>query len=156
MANLFKIDNADAVGVHLQRYLETDGAVGHHADFSGVAGPADATCLLLKTKGRRTGDWKIAPLIYGADGGNFVIIASLAGAPNHPAWYLNLEADPKVRFQVGSKKYEGRARVAQGAERARLWAMMATLYSPYDDYQARTSRVIPVIVLEPTAEVSEI
>lgn len=141
---------------HLQLYLSTDGAEGHLVDFSRAGGPAQTPCLILKTTGRKSGQPKLLPLIYGQDGKGFVIVASKGGAPKHPAWYLNLVATPQVEFQVADKKYRGVARTAQGAERERLFAMMAEIFPPYLAYKARTTREIPVVVLEPTAEIERL
>ena len=79
----------------------------------------------------------------------FVVVASKGGAPNHPAWFLNLRDRPDIRFQVEDKKYRGFARITSGAERERLFRMMTKLYPPYNDYQAKTAREIPVVTLEP-------
>jgi deazaflavin-dependent oxidoreductase (nitroreductase family) len=141
---------------HRDLYLRTNGAEGHLADFSAAGGSSDTPCLILKTTGRKSGEAKMLPLIYGKDGGNFVIVASKGGAPKHPAWYLNLAANPEVEFQVADKKYRGAAKPAQGAERERLFAMMADVYPPYIAYKARTEREIPVVVLEPQAEIERL
>jgi deazaflavin-dependent oxidoreductase (nitroreductase family) len=141
---------------HLERYLRTDGSEGHLMDFSRAGGPAQTPCLILKTVGRKSGGARMLPLIYGEDGGRFVIVASKGGAAKHPAWFLNLEATPEVEFQVVDKKYRGVARAVQGGERERLFAMMAEIFPPYLAYQARTKREIPVIVLEPKAEVQRL
>jgi deazaflavin-dependent oxidoreductase (nitroreductase family) len=93
---------------------------------------------------------RAAPLIYGEAGGSYVVIASKAGMPTHPLWYLNLEANPGCKLMVGPKAVSARARVAEGAERERLWQQMAKLYPPYDQYQERAGgRTIPVVVLDP-------
>ena len=110
--------------------------------------------LLLQTTGRKSKEAKIAPLIYGKDGNRFVIVASKGGSPDHPAWFLNLRDQPEVRFQVADMKYRGSARITSGAERERLFRMMAKLYPPYDDYQAKTAREIPVVTLEPREEIA--
>ena len=141
---------------HLESYLRTDGAEGHLVDFSRAGGSAQTPCLILKTVGRKTREPKLLPLIYGKDGERFVIVASKGGAPKHPAWYLNLEATPEVGFQVGDKKYRGVARAAQGAERERLFTMMAGVFPPYLAYKARTEREIPVVVLEPKAAIDRL
>jgi deazaflavin-dependent oxidoreductase (nitroreductase family) len=141
---------------HRDLYLKTNGAEGHLADFTVAGGSSETPCLILKTTGRRSGEAKMLPLIYGKDGDKFVIVASKGGAPKHPAWFLNLEAKPDVEFQVGPKKYRGKARPQQGAERARLFKMMAGVYPPYDAYQARTDREIPVVVLEPQGEIERL
>jgi deazaflavin-dependent oxidoreductase (nitroreductase family) len=141
---------------HIDLYLKTDGAEGHLVDFTPAGGPLETPCLILRTKGRKSGEPKLAPLIYGADAGGYVIVASKGGAPSHPAWFLNLEADPKVGFQVVDQKFEGVARITQGAERERLFAMMAKVYAPYIAYQEKTSRQIPVVVLEPQGRIDRL
>jgi deazaflavin-dependent oxidoreductase (nitroreductase family) len=142
---------------HLAAYLKSDGAEGRLVDFTIAGGPAETPCLILKTIGRRSGEAKLVPLIYGEDAGRYVIIASKGGAPDHPAWYLNLEAKPEVEFQVVDKKYRGVAStVRDDAERKRLYAMMAAIYPPYIDYQAKTGREIPVVVLEPRTRIDRL
>lgn len=141
---------------HRELYLRTDGAEGHIVDFSRAGGPAQTPCLILKTIGRKSGKSKLLPLIYGEDGGRFIIVASKGGAPKHPAWYLNLVANPEVEFQVGDRKCRGIARAAEGAERERLFAMMAKIFPPYLAYKARTEREIPVVLLEPKADIDHL
>ena len=136
------------IAEHLKQYLE-DPDKGHYWDASWAGGKGPTPCLLLTTTGRRSGEPRVIPLIYGRTGDSYVIIASRGGAPSHPSWYLNIEADPHVKLQVASRHLEAVARVATGEERARLWEMMAALYPPYDDYQAKTDRQIPVVVLDP-------
>jgi deazaflavin-dependent oxidoreductase (nitroreductase family) len=140
---------------HVELYLKTDGAEGQVVDF-GLPGVASVDCLLLQTTGRKSHAPQTTPLIYGKDGTGFVIVASKGGAPLHPAWFLNLRDTAEVRFQAGSKKYRGTARITTGAERARLLAMMTGLYPPYRDYQAKTTREIPVVVLEPKEEIARL
>lgn len=140
---------------HIELYLKTDGAEGHEVDF-GRPGEPLVHCLLLQTTGRKSHAAKTTPLIYGKDGNAFVIVASRGGAPTHPAWFLNLRDQPEVRFQVGNKKYRGTARIAAGAERTRLYQMMTGLFPPYRDYQAKTTREIPVVVLEPKEELARL
>lgn len=119
---------------------------------SGVAGgPGPLPTLLLTTVGRNSGAQRLLPLIYKKVAGNYVIIASKGGAPKHPAWYLNLVGNPNCDVQVGPEKMTAIARTAQGEERSDLWAQLAEVYPPYNDYQvAAGNREIPVIVLEPT------
>ena len=140
---------------HVDLYLKTNGREGHLVDFQ-LPGVPETPTLLLQTTGRKSGDTKIAPLIYGKDGNRFIIVASHGGAPKHPAWFLNLSDDSNVRFQVADKKYSGVARVVSGAERERLYRMMAKIYPPYTDYQAKTAREIPVVALEPQGEVERL
>ena len=136
---------------HLQRYLDTDGADGHLWDSAPVGGPGPIPTLLLTTTGRRSGKPIVMPLIYGEAGGNYVVVASKGGAPKHPGWYLNLAAHPDVDVQILARRFRATARTASGAERAELWKQMAAIYPPYNDYQAKTDREIPVVVLEPAA-----
>lgn len=140
---------------HVEVYLASDGAEGHVIDF-GRPGVPKVECLLLQTTGRKSKAPQTTPLIYGRDGNRFVIVASKGGAPDHPAWFLNLRETPELRFQVANKKYRGRARITSGVERERLFRMMAGLYPPYDDYQAKTAREIPVVVLEPDEEIAHL
>jgi deazaflavin-dependent oxidoreductase (nitroreductase family) len=118
-------------------------------DFSANGGKPNTPNLLLTTVGRRSGQPVTLPLIYGRDGDRYVVVASKAGAPDHPAWYLNLTARDQVEVQVGDRRLRAVARTAHGEERQRLWARMADIYPPYDDYQKQTRRQIPVVVLEP-------
>jgi len=136
------------IGEHLRRYEESNGADGHMWDSSAVGGPGLLPTLLLTTTGRRTGQPITMPLIYGVANGVHVIVASKGGAPQHPGWYLNLVAQPAVEVQVGAEKFRAKARTATGQERATLWKQMAVIYPPYDAYQAKTDREIPVVVLE--------
>ena len=141
---------------HTKAYLASDGAEGQLVDFTPGGGFDDTPCLILKTTGRKSGEAKLLPLIYGEDGGRFVIVASKGGAPKHPAWFLNLEANPEVEFQVGAKKYRGEARSVEGPDHDRLYKMMEGVYPPYTAYQAATQRKIPVVVLEPKGEVGRL
>lgn len=134
---------------HIALY-RADPEKAHYWDFSAAGVNALLPTLLLETKGRRSGTLIPAPLIYGKTDDGFVVIASRGGTPTHPDWYLNLVADPICEVQVGRDHHRARARVAEGDERARLWADMAKLYPPYDEYQQRAGgRVIPVVVLVP-------
>ncbi len=126
---------------HVEAYRATAGEIGYIWN--------NATTLLLTTKGRKSGEQKTVPLIFVADGDNYVMIASLGGAPRHPAWYLNLAAEPRVTLQVKDKVFDAIATTAQSPERERLWAKAVDAWPQYDDYQAKTSRQIPVVVLEP-------
>ena len=125
---------------HARRYVESGGKDGHI--WEGV------TTLLLTTTGRRSGQARTTPLIYGRDGDRYVVVASRGGAPQHPAWYENLAARPEVTVQVIADRFKARARTASAAERPALWKTMAAIWPPYDEYQAKTSRTIPVVILE--------
>jgi deazaflavin-dependent oxidoreductase (nitroreductase family) len=133
---------------HIRRYLESDGADGHLWDSSERGGPGPVPTLLLTTTGRKSGKPQLLPLIYGKTPAGYTIVASKGGAPEHPAWYLNLVAQPEVGVQVAADRFRARARTATGAERAALWKQMAGIFPPYDDYQRRTPREIPIVVLE--------
>lgn len=140
----------DWIREHISLYLR-DPEAGHYWDASLGGGQGMLTTLLLTTRGRKSGKQLTLPLIYRPTGdGGYCVIASKGGAPAHPAWYLNLEAQPQVSLQVATDKFEGVARVAEGEERDRLWQIMVDYYAPYTDYQAATQRQIPVVVLDPT------
>lgn len=136
------------IGDHLRRYLESDGADGHMWDSAPVGGPGPIPTLLLTTTGRRSGQPMIMPLIYGKIDSGYVVVASKGGAPQHPGWYLNLVAHPEVEVQVMAERFHAKARTATGEEREALWKKMAVIYPPYNAYQAKTDREIPVVVLE--------
>ena len=112
----------DWIKNHLARYIATDGEDGYL--------------------------WDALPLIFGASGPDYVVVASKGGAPEHPAWYLNLEANPTVKVQVKADKFTARAHTANAQERAALWSRMVEIYGPYTDYQQKTDRQIPVVVLK--------
>ena len=126
---------------HVKRYIETDGAEGH--EWRG------AHTLILTTTGRRSGEPRSTPLIYGRSGEDYVVVASKGGAPEHPAWYLNLSEHPEVTAQVLGDRFRARARTATQQERPELWTLMTDNWPAYDEYQRKTGREIPVVVLEP-------
>ncbi|GAA3447121.1 nitroreductase family deazaflavin-dependent oxidoreductase [Planomonospora venezuelensis] len=128
------------VARHIRSYVESDGARGHL--YQGVP------TLLLTTRGRKTGKLRRTALIYGGDGGRHLLVASNGGSAEHPAWYLNLVADPEVHVQVGAERFAARARTATAEEKAELWPIMAELFPMYDRYRAKTSRDIPLVILE--------
>jgi deazaflavin-dependent oxidoreductase (nitroreductase family) len=125
---------------HVERYQETDGAEGH--DWEGT------TTLLLTTIGRKSGEPRTTPLIYQKQGDVYTVVASKGGADEPPLWYLNLEANPEVEVQVRGDKFRARARTATDEEKPALWKVMAETWPAYDDYQRKTERPIPVVVLE--------
>jgi deazaflavin-dependent oxidoreductase (nitroreductase family) len=106
---------------------------------------------LLTTTGRKSGAERTTPLIYLADGERIVLVASQGGMPRHPLWYDNLAAKADVAFRTPQGERRYRARTAGAAEKAALWPKLVAIYRDYDDYQKRTDREIPVVVLEPTA-----
>jgi len=105
--------------------------------------------LLLTTTGRKSGKRRTTPLLYLEDAGRYVVVASVGGAPTHPAWYLNLRSDPSATIRIGRRELAVGAETAAPEERARLWARATQMYPQYDDYQAKTSREIPVVILTP-------
>ena len=137
------------ISEHIKLYRE-DPVKGRLWDSTPLGGPGILPCLLLITRGRKSGNTSTLPLIYGEYENAFVIIASKGGAPSHPAWYLNIEAAPECEIQVAENHYKVRARTAQGEEREELWQMLAQIYPPYIDYQVTAGeRQIPVVVLDP-------
>ncbi|HEY2543792.1 MAG TPA: nitroreductase family deazaflavin-dependent oxidoreductase [Gaiellaceae bacterium] len=126
---------------HVDRYRATDGEEGH-------IWREGSTTLLLTTRGRKTGNATTTPLIYDFDGDNPVIVASKGGAPEHPGWYRNILANNHVDVQIKGEKFHAHARTAEGEERARLWEQMNRMWPHYAEYQTKTDREIPVIVLE--------
>lgn len=126
---------------HIDRYLATDGEEGH--DWQGTQ------TLILTTTGRRSGRKRVHALIYGRHGDDYLLVASKGGAPQHPDWYLNLEANPQVEIQVKGSKMPALARTATPEEKGELWAIMTKEWPDYDRYQEKTDREIPVVVLEP-------
>jgi len=126
---------------HVDRYRATDGEEGH-------LWREGSTILLLTTKGRKTGNETTTPLIYDLDGENPVVVASKGGAPEHPGWFLNLEKTPEAEVQILGEVFAVRPRVAEGEERERLWAQMNAMWPHYEEYQEKTDRKIPVVVLE--------
>ena len=133
---------------HLSRYLATNGEDGYLWDSSIGGGKGMVPTLLLSTRGRKSGAVLTLPPIFGQSGPDYVVVASKGGAPAHPAWYLNLEANPDVEVQVKADKFKARARTATDPERAALWAKMVEIYPPYADYQKKTDRQIPLLVLQ--------
>ncbi|HEY7630585.1 MAG TPA: nitroreductase family deazaflavin-dependent oxidoreductase [Thermoleophilaceae bacterium] len=126
---------------HIDRYRETDGEQGH--DWEGTQ------TLILNTTGRRSGEPRPQALIYGRHGDDYLVVASKGGAPKHPAWYLNLEANPDVEIQVWGDKLKVHARTATPEEKAELWPIMTKEWPSYDEYQTKTDRDIPLVILEP-------
>jgi deazaflavin-dependent oxidoreductase (nitroreductase family) len=138
------------VAEHANRYLASGGTEGHmHTIAVPGHGEITAPALLLTTTGRNSGDKFVLPLFYGTDGDSYIVIASKGGAPQHPGWYRNILANPDVEVQVGTKKAKARARTTTGEERTRLWKKALEYWPPYADYQLKTEREIPVVVLDP-------
>jgi len=125
---------------HVRVYRETAGEHGYHWRGTEI--------LLLTTTGRRSGEPRTTPLIHRVDGDRWVIVASKGGAPEHPGWFENLQADPHATIQVLAEEIPVHMSVAEGEERSRLWGRMTEVWPAYDEYQAKTEREIPVVVLE--------
>ncbi len=114
-----------------------------------VGGPfAGSPMVLLTTTGAKSGKERTSPLVYTTDGDQIIIIASKAGAPTNPDWYYNIVANPTVTVEIGAERFQARATVAEGAERDRLFNQQATQMPGFAEYQTKTTRVIPVVVLE--------
>ena len=122
----------DTAAEHVERYLATDGADGY--EFHG------ATCVILTTKGRRTGAIRRSPIVKVCDGDRYLAIASMGGAPKHPMWYLNLQADPEVTIQDKGEVHHLIARTATAAEKEELWPIAVAEWSDYENYQKRTEK----------------
>ena len=129
---------------HMQRYLETNGEDGHI--WNG------RPTLLLTTTGRKSGQQHTTPLIYGESDGRYLVIGSRGGAPQHPQWYQNLVVNPEVEVQVKGDRFKARAHTATADEKPPLWDLMVGVYPSFAEYQTRTEREIPVIVLERVKE----
>jgi deazaflavin-dependent oxidoreductase (nitroreductase family) len=127
---------------HTLVYRATHGLVGHR--FLGAP-----PTLLLEHVGAKSGKPRTSPLTYLRDRDNFVLVASKGGYSRNPSWYHNLRANPDTTVQVGSQQIAVHARVATQAERTRLWPRVVELYGGYEDYQERTEREIPLVILEP-------
>lgn len=125
---------------HVERYRATDGAEGH--EWQGTQ------TLLLTTTGRKSGEPRTTPLIYAPHGEAYTVVASKGGSDEPPAWYLNLSGNPEVEVQVKGDRFKARARTATAEEKPEMWRTMAAEWPDYDNYQRRTEREIPVVVLE--------
>jgi deazaflavin-dependent oxidoreductase (nitroreductase family) len=132
------------VAEHTRRYVDSGGADGYL--WRGFP------TVVLTTRGRKSGALRRNALIHGRDGGDYILIASYGGRPTHPLWYLNLVADPNVRIQDRDVVVDGVAETVEAeTERERLWKLMVSIYAPYEDYQAKTTRRIPVVRVRPLA-----
>jgi deazaflavin-dependent oxidoreductase (nitroreductase family) len=138
---------------HLDLYLRSGGAQGHVTDGRRSGGPFFTPNCLLKFKGRKSGRTMITPLTYGMIGGEVVIVASKGGADAHPAWYLNVVEMPEIEFQVATQAFRATWREPKGAEREKVWAFISETYPFYADYQTRTERQIPIVMMKPYEEI---
>lgn len=140
----YKPPDLELVGPeHIRRYRETNGEVGYI--WNGVP------TLLLTTTGRRSGEARTSALIFGRAGGDYLVVASMGGAPTHPDWYRNLLAHPSSEIQVREERISVVSRTAGEDEKPRLWRIVTDAWPNYDVYQSRTDRVIPLVVLTPTS-----
>ncbi len=130
------------MGGHAAVYRATNGLIGHRF-------PGFAPMLLVDHVGAKSGTTRTSPLVYAEDGENVILVASKGGYPKNPAWFHNLMANPDTSVQIGSSRRQVHARVADPEERKRLWPKVVEVYSGYDDYQRRTEREIPLVILEP-------
>jgi deazaflavin-dependent oxidoreductase (nitroreductase family) len=130
------------MGAHTLVYRASGGLVGQYL-------PGAPPMLLLDHVGAKSGKVRTSPLAYLEDGENLVIVASKGGYPKNPSWFYNLRAHPETTVRVGRERRAVRAKVADAGERERLWPMIVDLYGGYADYQERTDREIPLVILEP-------
>jgi deazaflavin-dependent oxidoreductase (nitroreductase family) len=128
------------IAEHVKVYVESGGKEGH------IWQPGVPT-LLLTTRGNKSGTARRTALIYGRDGDDYVVMASYAGAPTHPDWYLNLVADPEVVIQMGEEIASGTARTVADEDRDRVWKIMTAIWPDYDEYATKTSRKIPLVAI---------
>jgi deazaflavin-dependent oxidoreductase (nitroreductase family) len=134
------------IDTHREEYLR-DGAKGHLWDSTVVGGPGPVPTLLLFSTGRKSGKTSIMPLIYGEAEGGYVIVASKGGAPANPDWYFNIAANPEVEVQVENHKFSATAETVHGDRRAAMWDLMVGIWPDYANYQEKTEREIPVVLL---------
>ncbi len=128
---------------------QSDGEAGHLWDSSVAGGPGLLPTLLLTTVGRKSGKESVMPLLYGQTSSGYAIIASKGGAPNHPGWFHNLQAQSSVGVQVANDIFEATTTIASGDERSSIWDQMVSMYAPFSDYQIKAgAREIPVVILE--------
>ncbi len=138
---------------HRETYLKSGGTQGHVMDISEIGGHAFTTHCLIRLQGRKSGQTRITPLIYGDIGGEVVIVASKGGADSHPEWYLNLRASEHVDLQIATQAFRASWREPEGDERHKIWDFMVRVYPPYIKYQRSTSRHIPVVMMTPVAAI---
>ncbi|HEV3275090.1 MAG TPA: nitroreductase family deazaflavin-dependent oxidoreductase [Candidatus Dormibacteraeota bacterium] len=125
---------------HVDRYVATDGEEGY-------TWREGTEILILTTKGRKSGELRSTPLIFGRHGDDYLVVGSRGGAPKAPAWYGNLVADPEVQVQIKGDRFPAHARTATAEEKPDLWKTMTAVWPHYDEYQQRTEREIPVVIL---------
>lgn len=134
-----KISPSKWVADQAELYESSNGTEG--TDFKG------SPCLIIDYLGRRSGIWHRTVLIYGRDGDDYLIVASKGGAEEHPVWFLSVRDNPEVHLRVGSERFAARAEVLAPQEKARVWPHLLEVYPPYEEYQEKTERDIPVVRL---------
>lgn len=137
----------DWVSEHRQTYLRSGGVDGHIMDITAVGGRAFATHCLVKYTGRKSGKIFITPLTYADIGGEVVVCGSKGGADHHPAWYLNVVESPEIEFQIATQAFRGTWREPEGAERDKIWSFFIDCHPFYADYQASTTRLLPLVMM---------
>ncbi len=143
----------DWVTEHREAYLKSGGAEGHIMDITAVGGRYFATHCLVKYRGRNSGKIFITPLTYADIGGEVVVCASKGGADHHPEWYLNIVARPEIEIQVATQAFRGTWREPEGEERKKIWDFFIACHPFYADYQASTSRVLPLLMISAEAPI---
>ena len=143
----------DWVSEHREMYLKSGGAQGHIMDITPVGGHTLGAHCLIKYQGRKSGKIFITALCYSIVGGEVVICASKGGADTHPDWYLNLIASPRVEFQIAAQAWRASWREPEGAEREKVWAVMADNFPFYANYQKSTTRVLPLVMMQLVEEI---
>jgi deazaflavin-dependent oxidoreductase (nitroreductase family) len=142
------------IGEHLTAYLRSGGAEGHILDNRGSGGHHFGTTCLIRYRGRKSGKLFITPLSYADRGGEVIIVGSKGGADTHPAWYLNIAAAPEVDFQIATQAFRATWREPQGDERRKIWDFMVDCYPFYGEYEKRTSRQIPLVMMKPVEPIA--
>ena len=148
----------DWVGEHRHSYLSSGGTEGHIMDITAVGGRAFATHCLIKYTGRKSGKTFITPLCYADIGGEVVVCGSKGGADHHPAWYLNIAESPEIELQIATQAFRASLREPEGEERKKVWDFFIDCHPFYADYQASTSRTLPLVmmkIIEPIAVFKE-
>ncbi|HET9628974.1 MAG TPA: nitroreductase/quinone reductase family protein [Novosphingobium sp.] len=133
---------------HKKNYIRSGGVQGHIIDLREMNGPYVATHCLIRYIGRKSGRTRITPLFYGCIGGEIILVASFLGSEKHPKWYLNLLESDTIDFQIATQAFRGTWREAEGKEREKLWTFMVDNMPSYSDYQQKTERRFPIIVVQ--------
>lgn len=138
----------DWASEHRDMYLQSGGAEGHIMDITPVGGRAFATHCMIRYTGRKSGKVFITPLCYADIGGEVLVCASKGGADHHPAWYLNVADAPEIDFQIATQAFRATWRELQGTEREKVWSFLIDCHPFYANYQASTSRILPLVMMK--------